>query len=284
MQKLIPKKLKKFLRPNYYFFRKLYFIFVKFCSRKKKKLQRLFLKEAYKNSYSFVILCVKKTAYTDLIVSNINSLHYYNPTHKFTIHCDDICYNDSLKKQKLLDYKNQTEIINVYKNEDKPWQLFKVESLIAASRANKILVDADELWHGDLNIDKDKVIFQTRAYRIKTNQAENALMVNVFNNPGLAEMYHYVTGFLNLPAKFMTEKLANDCRYYTGQIFNNNLDFLDPDQRDGIRRLAEELGANIAIQTNVGTEKISVLKETDPKGDKNIMQSLYYGCANQIIK
>ena len=49
-----------------------------------------------------------------------------------------------------------------------------------------------------------------------------------------------------------------------------------------MKRIAEEIGVNLAVQTLIPREKITTLKESDGPNDRHIMQSLYYGCINNV--
>jgi hypothetical protein len=207
-----------------------------------------------------------------------------NPSHKFSIHCDDICYEELQKNQKAIDYKKNVHISNLYQNDGRPWQLSKIESLITAGKNNQILIDADSLWHNDPKINFDKIIFQVRSSKFRERKDESLVMSNLFIKPEWLEFDHYVTGFVSIPSKFMSEKLVNDFRYLTDKILTDDLYFLDDSQKENITRISEELAVNIAVQSNYDKEYISTLKINDVKGDKNIFQSLYFGCANKIIE
>ena len=49
-----------------------------------------------------------------------------------------------------------------------------------------------------------------------------------------------------------------------------------------MRRLSEELAVSFAIQINYPNDIFTLKTEDGPK-NKNILQSMYYGCANRII-
>jgi hypothetical protein len=86
-----------------------------------------------------------------------------------------------------------------------------------------------------------------------------------------------------MPSKFMNQKVANDMRRINDMIFTNPLRFLKNDKERGdARRLSEEFAVNLAIQSNYPPEKLVVLKSKDGWGNKKLLQSLYYGCGNQI--
>lgn len=281
---MIHQKIKKTIRPVYYSIHNFLSDLIEIMRRKWKKISRIFFNFPPVDTYSFVILCVKNTAYVALAIRNINSLHYYNPNHKFIIHCDKICYDAFEKQKHRLDYGNRVEAINLFSDDNKPWQLFKIETLITASKNDQILIDADEIWHADPKIDRSKIIFQVLAYKIKSNAEESSLVSKLFGQPDWVEFDHFVTGFLSLPSKFMSEKLADDCRAYTKKVMENGLDFIAEEKRNDLRRIAEEICVNLAVQSNCARDDITALKSADPKGDKNVLQSLYYGCANKIIE
>lgn len=284
MRKIETKRIKKILKPVYFFLNRSLLFFRDFSKRKIKKYIRIFYHQKFKNSYSFAILCVKNRAYIDLAIKNINSLHYFNPTHKFVINCDDICYNHLFTKKSSFDYPRNVDIINHYGNQNRPWQMFKIDTLISASNHGKILIDADEIWHSDFEIDPQKITFQAYAYKLKEQEPERLFVSTLLCRPEWGEFGHYVTGFLKIPKELMSEKIAQELIELTDKILTNNLDFLSDVQKNGIKRLSEELAVNVVIQDNFTANKIAVLKEKESKGDKNILQSLYYGCANNILE
>ena len=253
-----------------------------FLKCKFKKYYRYFVKPNYENKVNLVTFCVKRTAYCDMIINNINSLHYFNPNHELTILCDKLCYKYLTEKKSKFNYSGKVKIVdNVYES-DVPWQYSKVETLIYASSHDAVMVDADSMWHSDLIIDKDKVMFLVSAYKFKNAvREEEKELIKHFGFD--LNWNHYVCAFLYLPKKFLTEKLINDLRTYNDKIFNYyKLD--GNENKSQIRRLSEELGNNFAIQSNVPAEFITTLKKNDPFGDKNSLQSLFYGCLNQVIE
>src|SRR5690606_21267683 len=91
--------------------------------------------EKHPNSYNFVILCIKKTEYADLVLTNVNSLHYRNPTHHVTIQCDPITHAYLTKCFSQFDYPTQVALELIPNSEDslnRGWQFFKVEAIISA--------------------------------------------------------------------------------------------------------------------------------------------------------
>ena len=110
-----------------------------------------------------------------------------------------------------------------------------------------------------------------KAYDFASNQAEKDFLAR----NGLAKALtwpHFVTGFVSLPTALYSEELAQLTLEWTKKAFS--------DER--LKRISEEIGVNLAIQTLIPREKITTLKESDGPNDRNIMQSLYYGCVNEI--
>ena len=94
---------------------------------------------------------------------------------------------------------------------------------------------------------------------------------------------HCVAAFVSMPTNFMTDKVANDMRRINDVIFTCPFAFLATDKERGeARRLSEEFAVNLAIQGNYTQDDLFVLKAKDGWGNKNILQSLYYGCGEEI--
>ena len=81
----------------------------------------------------------------------------------------------------------------------------------------------------------------------------------------------------------MNEKLASDMRIYNNKIFSSHLNFIDNTElKHRLRRLSEEIAINLALQSNFVKEEFSTLKKEDGPGSKKSLQSLYYGCLNNV--
>lgn len=255
-----------------------------FLFRKYKKAKRSFINnEKFKNSYTFAITCVKRDVYVKLIIKHINSLHYINPTHKFIIYCDNRCYNKILIKKKWLDYPAQTEFKNIYGMGEKPWQYYKIETVIDAGKNSFISVDADEIWYGDPEISNNKITFLVASAKFSNNTSENLLIEKLYKKEW-TEFYHYNTGFLSIPSRFMTDKVADDIRNLFSKLFTNDLAFIsDKNGAMESHRISEEIAINLAIQSNYLSDNITSLKNIDGPKNTNVIQSLYYGCNNRIL-
>lgn len=278
LKKIIPEPLKKIRRELKNWFNDKRTIF----KYKIRKYQRIF-SQRDTNGHTFVILCIKKLVYADMVIDNINSLHFLNPHHKIIIHCDSLCEEYLISKKTKFNYLKQVSINNLYSVASEPWQYYKIESLIAASKQNAILTDADGIWHDDPVIDKGAITLLVSAHKIRENLNEKMLVDIVFKKPEWKEFNHYVTGFVSIPSHFMSEKLAIDMRTFNNKIFTSQLNFInDLNLKDKLRRLSEELSVNFSLQLNFPAEEFATLKKEDGPGNQKSLQSLYYGCCNSI--
>lgn len=278
IRRKIPKPLKIFAKSILNFFTTSFNYF----KRKIRKRYQPFSHIAAEN-YNFAILCIKKTIYAKMVIENINSLHYLNPNHKITLYCDTLCAEYLQAKKNKFNYLSMVDIKNTCNDADKPWQYYKVDTLIQASKHDGILIDADSIWHDNPLIDREKITFLVMAYKIKENKNEKFIAEKVLGKPEWVEFNHYVTGFVSIPSRFMTDKLAQDMRDYNDIIFRHPLDFvIEKNAWNGLRRLSEELAVNIAVQSNYPSELITIINTIDGPENKKLLQPLYYGCLNQI--
>ena len=132
-------------------------------------------------------------------------------------------------------------------------------------------MDADTIWHGEPKADPEMVTLLVKAYDFGAKDDERDFLLRNDMTPALS-WPHFVTGFVSLPPALYSEELASLAMEWTKKAFS--------DER--LKRISEEIGVNLAIQTLVPREKIATLKEIDGPNDRYIMQSLYYGCVNDI--
>jgi hypothetical protein len=262
------RRVRRILAPTYHkakdFVEKAAF----FARRKTTKLSRL--GRTRPTVGTFVVLCVKRAEYARLVVANVNSLHFLNPAYSFRIFVDNACAA-AFNKVSGFDYPSLVSIENRYGDDARPWQLLKVESLMTAAEQGCALVDADTVWHGEPTISQEKITFLVRAYAFGEIDAEREFL-QVNGRTDLLKAPHFVTGFVNIPRSLYNEELRKSSITWTERAFS--------DER--LRRISEEIGVNIAVQSAFRPEKIQALKETDGPNDRHIMQSLYYGCVNDI--
>ncbi len=238
----------------------------------------------HKSVYVFAIVCVKRAEYVRMAIDNINSLLYLNAGHSFVIYADALCRAEYARLEKRLDYPECVECVDAFGGASRPWQHYKVEALIDASRNGRVLTDADGLWHDDPVLDRDMPTMLVSAYPIKDNRVETLIVSRLFPGYGAIRFDHYVSGLVSIPSRFMTEALAEDIRRCTDILLSHPLEFLGSDtERENTRRLAEELGVNIALQ-HAYKGRIAVLKQSDGPKDRTQLQSLYYGCHNHILE
>jgi hypothetical protein len=163
-----------------------------------------------------------------------------------------------------------------------PWQKYKIETLIDASKKDYILTDADGIWHEEPEIISDKINILTLAYKVGDNKNEKLLIEKLFNKPEWSNFGHYVTGFVYIPASFMTVELQKKMRDFVSKILDSDLNFMELSNVSGTKRIAEELAVNFAIQSLYTNNFIVTLKQKDGPGSNEKLQSLYYGCTNNI--
>jgi hypothetical protein len=263
------KIVKSLLRPAYHFLRGRLSQFIFFCRRTARKVRRR--GTSYPVKARIHVLCVKRRAYARLVVNNVNSLHYISPGYQFVIVADDACQSAFSRMLFKFDYPSMVQVVNRFGSAKDPWQFQKLSCLFEASRAGAILVDADTLWHDEPSVDPEKVTILVKAYDFQDNDAEKKFLLE--NGMARALTWpHYVSGFVSLPPRFFSEELARLSVEWTKKAFS------DP----GVKRISEEIGVNLALQTLVPREAIVTLKATDGPNDRNVMQSLYYGCVHNI--
>jgi len=229
----------------------------------------------------FLILCIKKPIYASLVQDNINSLHIYNPRHRFTIITDSACL-PSLEKL-TFDYPKQVKFLNNYSDDPRPWQFIKIDTAFLAAEMNTILVDADTLWWSDPVVPAEGVVFQVKNKRFFDWHDEKISLSHIFGDQVQKEAFHYVTGFLRIPSTYVTPKLKEAVISLATKLWSFPQDTKIPLQNPtGLQRLCEEIALGYTLQTFIPPESITTLKENDPYNDKNTMQSLYYGAINGV--
>ena len=234
---------------------------------------------------SFTILCVKRPEYVNLAIRNINSLHFHNPAHKVQIYTDTVCAREFERTWGGIDYPANVRVVNKYRNTTQPWQYLKIETLIAASKKNSVLIDADSIWYGDPQVSSSVITFLVAAYKLQDNSWEDKAVGKVFKSKKMKEYIHFVTGFVSIPSQFMTSRLENQLRTSVRAFFSLDFSFI-PDSKlaDSLKRLAEEIVISYTVQEMVPREKIMTLKNSDGPGNRQMIQSLYYGCSNTILE
>lgn len=238
----------------------------------------------FENSHLFAILCIKKTVYADMAIVNINSLHALNPTHSLYLYCDTMCSEYLTLRRANFDYPEKVFIMDTYGVTTKAWQYYKIEVHIDASLNDRIDTDADSIWYADPIINREKITMLAHAYDFASMPNEVLILKNIFQHePRFLTFRHCVAAFLSMPSQFLNEKVAEDMRKINDMIFSHEMNFLATEKERGdARRLSEEFAVNLALQKNYPQENLVVLKNKDGWGNKNILQSLYYGCGNKI--
>jgi hypothetical protein len=262
-------RIKDFLRPSYYRVQAIRKDLAFWARRKVQKARRR--GEITSAKATFCILCVKRGSYARLAVRNVNSLHYLDPGYVVNILTDSACEKEVLALRRRFDFPGQVQVKNIFGDESEPWQIQKVRCLKEASRNGWILVDADTIWHGEPDVDPQRVTFLVKAYSFHENEAES-MFLRAHGMEKECRWPHYVTGFMSVPPAFYSEELFDLGLEWTRRFFADS----------NLKRISEELGLNIAIQTLIPPEKITTLKTSDGPNNHYIMESLYYGCINRI--
>lgn len=280
MKNTIYKKIRGIIKIAYYRLEDLKLI----IRRRKGKISNRLFPNKNSNSYTFAMLCIKKTVYADMAIININSLLALNPKHRFILYCDTICAEYLNSRKNKLDYPNSVIIIDKYGVATKAWQYYKIEVHIEAAQNNQVDTDADGVWHADPILDRNKITMLAHAHNFIDKPNEVLTLTNLFSDKKEYLTYrHCVAAFVSMPSQFMNEKVASDMRNVNDKIFSSKLEFLATEKERGeAQRLSEEFAVNLAIQSNYSQENLVVLKAEDGWGNKNILQSLYYGCGNQV--
>ncbi len=220
-----------------------------------------------------------------MVIANINSLHCLNPNHNITIYCDAVCYEHLINNREKTDYPLKTAIQNSFKEASKPWQYYKIDTLIEASKNNQILTDADGIWHDDPLFDKERITLLVVANTIQAQPLEYQIAKNILPYKNVDDFNHYVSGFVSIPSKYMTPALENNLREFNDKIHTTAFTFLDtPEKKKQIQRLSEELSISLSLQSHYQKSEIITLKEEDGPNSKNSLESLYYGCLNDVIE
>ena len=270
----------KIIKPLYYVLMGFFFV----MRRKVNYYKNILIKNKNKNAYTFAILCIKKIAYADMVIVNINSLHALNNNHTFCVYSDSICYEYLKKKLKKFDYPEKIKVIDSFGKAEKPWQYYKIEVHIEASRNEQIDTDADGIWHADPIIDRTRITMMANGQRFCDDTDETSVLQNIFPNyPEWVNYKHCVAAFLSMPKQFMNPAIEQRMREVNDAILTNPLDFINDDSRKHeLKRLSEEFAVNIAIQSTYSADILVVLKKSGGWGDREILQPLYYGLENKI--
>jgi hypothetical protein len=237
-----------------------------------------------KTAYSFAILCIKKTAYADMIFYNVNSLHFINPHHKINIYCDKICYEYIINNKNNFNYLEKIKIINHFSDTSKAWQYYKIEVHILASKNDQIDTDADEIWHKDPLINTEKITTFLKQRKMSDSKIDTAVIKNIFAKNDWIKFNHYVASFVSIPSKFMTKKIEDDMRKINDIIFTNNLNFIEnQDDKVDTKRLSEQYAVNFALQSNCPQNIFRTL-ESGGLESKETLEALSYGYLNNVIE
>jgi hypothetical protein len=226
------------------------------------------------------MLCIRKPVYVDMAVPSINSLHYRNYNIRVLLHLDPVCFDRFLQKRRSLDYAAMVQPILVEDNSAVPWQFTKLDVVLAVSALGVPFVDADSRWHGDPRslIQRDRAMFLVKVNRICEIQHERLLVEEGLGRPEWIDFIHFNTGFISIPRDLCSEGFARECRSICRSIYAAVMEVqLDDPQRMLLRHTSEELSLSLVAQDVIGRANIGTLKEQDGPGNRNRLESYYYG-------
>jgi hypothetical protein len=248
-----------------------------FLRKLRKNLRELNLgKKQPQGKIKIGILCVKNTVYAGMAIKNINSLHFLNQHYKCYIYCDRHSYEYLLQHRHELDYPKATKIMLKFKTTSQPWQKYKLDALQNISLLGGALVDADSRWFAEPLIDLTSAYFLTPIHMYKDDPQESKLAAKLLTKGEMKSFIHFATGFVFLPKEYRTKKFFRelDAIYKKVKTLTKNDEVL--------KRLNDEFAITILVQRHLRMEQVKVLKEVDGPGNRQLIQSYYYGCWNNI--
>lgn len=275
------KSIKNFLRPAYHRGRQVLRDFIFWIKRKYRKTWQR--QGDQSKGKIFYILVVKRPAYVHLALKNVNSLHFQNQNHHVHILCDPVCAAEFAKLKSRLDYPERVEIVESFPDDGTPWQFLKIRTLFQAARAGAVLIDADTIWHDEPRFDSQKVVFLVRAYAFSEQPLEAFALREILARPQWLDRPHYVTGFVSIPSEFASSEMEAEALRLTKLLFElKSAPGQTASAIKSLNRVSEEIGVGLAVQAHVPQDRITTLKNHDGPGDQDTMESLYYGCINQV--
>jgi len=226
------------------------------------------------------MLCIRKPVYVDMALSSINSLHYRNPACRVLLHLDGDCFESYTAKAKGLDYPDRVHPVLVNDDKAAPWQFTKLDVVLAVSAQGIPFVDADSRWHRDPEplIRHDHAMFLVKVNRIREIGLERLLVEEGLGRPAWVDFIHFNTGFISIPKDLYSEDFSNGCRSLCRKIHEATRDGrFDERQRQLLNHTSEELSLSLVSQDVIGGAYISTLKEVDGPGNRDRLESYYYG-------
>jgi len=231
------------------------------------------------------MLCVRKPRYVGMAVSSINSLHYRNPSCRVLLHLDNACCDSFRDEKKRLDYPGRVEPLLAGAEPSTPWQFIKLDVVLAMSARGIPFVDADSRWHADPwpLIARDRAMFLVEVNRFSAIGLERALLSEGLGHPEWINFRHFNTGFVSIPAPLATDQFALESRSLARRIYAAS-DVVGPasEQSWRLRHLCEELALSLAAQAVIGPDRIVTLKGSDGPGNRNLLESFYFGALHAV--
>jgi hypothetical protein len=235
-------------------------------------------------SLDLAMLCIRRPVYVGLALASVNSLHYHNPAHRVRLYVDSPCMAAYETLKKKLDYPRRVTPVVIDYDPATPWQFKKLEVVLDAFSRGIAFVDADSRWHTDPLplIDAHHVTFLVVVNTFRTVEHERIMLSEGLGHPDWLDLRHFNTGFIFVPQKMLTERMAERCRSLSREIYRaSDGPQFTAEQRGILKHTAEEISLSLAAQLEIGAERIRTLKTEDGPGNRRILESYYYGVLNR---
>lgn len=234
----------------------------------------------------FAMLCTKRPTYIRQAIRSINSLHFFNPTHRVILYTDAACHGTLVRKGKWLDYPDRVRI--VLRGDflpTQPFQYHKREVVLEAARQGGVYVDADSRWHADpadhLDLARPTFLYPVNAFSEIPLEAD--IIRTCVGRPEWMNRIHYNVGLVYIPREKYSERLVSTVNDLVTRIYETRgMEGYSDYEKQVVRRTCEEIGISLAAQHVFPAEEIQVLKKTDGPGDRNILESFFYGCRHSV--
>ena len=145
-------------------------------------------------------------------------------------------------------------------------------------------VDADSRWHTDPQalLDPDCASFLVVVNTFRAVEHERIMVTEGLGHPEWLDLRHFNTGFISVPQKLFTQRLAARCRSLSREIFRaaDSVQLSD-EHRNNLKHTAEEMALSLGAQLEIGGDRIKTLKTADGPGSRTILESYYYGALNR---
>lgn len=252
--------------------------------RRSLRVWRSLKREPVKTCLELAMLCIRRPVYVDLALASVNSLHYHNSAHRVWLYLDSVCMKAYETTRRRLDYPERVTPIFVDYDPETPWQFKKLDVVMDAFSRGFAFVDADSRWHTDplSLLDSELASFLVVVNTFRAVEPERVLVSEALGRPEWLDLRHFNTGFIAVPKKLFTDRLAETCRSLAHDIYRGcEGPQFTAEQSRMLKHTAEEISLSIGTQLVLGGDNIRTLKTQDGPGNRKILESYYYGALNR---